>query len=390
MPRIARPRPDEPIRIVGGRPPRYRVVLDVAGKGQPRRQITKTFGSLADAREFVTDTRRQVTTGDYLEPSKVRLSELSAEWLASRRDVRARTVEGYSDVLKLVHRRLGSRAVQSLTRRDIEELCQWLDTEAGAKGTGVSQRTSVYALGALRQVLRYGVSTGLLRANPAADVKVRRRTHDDHRRVTVWTPDHLRRFLGHADTDPNAAAWRLVCCGLRRSEVLGLRWADVDVNAGSVRVTQGRVRLATGATITDDPKSHASVRVVPVEQMHPGTSGLLRALRTRQAADRLAAGPAWVDTGLVVADELGQGVGPSRFTSLWNAQCRAAGVPVIGMHATRHTLASLLHEAGVAPAAAARLLGHEVATHLTFYVQSSDAATSTAAAALAQVLAAQA
>jgi integrase len=386
MPRTAQPRPDEPIRLLPGRPPRYRVVLDVSPKGQARKQITRTFGSIGDARAFVSETREQVRTESYLEPSKVTLSELSTEWLRSRRDVRARTLEGYSDVLKIVHRKLGSRSVQSLSRRDIEDLCTWLDTEAGKRGKGVSQRTQVYALGALRQVLRYGVCTGLLRANVAADVKVRRRTKDDHHQVTVWTPAQLVTFRSHADTDDLAAAWRLVLSGLRRSEVLGLRWTDVDLDAGTVRVSQGRVRLASGATVVDDPKSHASARVVSVETMHPGTMGLLRQLRARQASDRLAAGTAWTDSGLVVADELGAGVGPSRFTALWNARCKAAGVPRIGMHQTRHTLASMLHAAGVAPAAAARLLGHEVGTHLVFYVSSTDTAADHAAASVAQVL----
>jgi integrase len=387
MPRIARPRPDEPIRLLDGtRPPRYRVVLDVAPKHQPRKQITRTFTSLASAREFVAETREQIRTDTYLEPSKVLLSHLSAEWIASRRDIRARTVEGYADVLKLVHHKLGDRPVQTITRRDIEDLCTWLDTEAGARGTGVAQRSQVYALGALRQVLRYGVSVGLLRTNPAADVKVRRRTKDDHRHVTVWTPAQLVTFRTHADTDPYAAAWRLVVSGLRRSEVLGLRWSDVDLDAGTVRVSQGRVRLASGATVTDDPKSNASARVVSVETMHPGTVGLLRTLRTAQAADRLAAGPAWTDTGLVVVDPLGVGLGPSRFTTMWGAVCKAAKVPPVGMHSTRHALATMLHEHGVAPAAAARLLGHEVGTHLQFYVTSSDAAADQAAASLASVL----
>ena len=70
--------------------------------------------------------------------------------------------------------------------------------------------------------------------------------------------------------------------------VLGLRWASVDLSAGLVRVEAGRVALDGHRTATDDPKSAASWRTVPVEAMHSGTVALLRSLSARQAADRLA------------------------------------------------------------------------------------------------------
>jgi integrase len=82
-------------------------------------------------------------------------------------------------------------------------------------------------------------------------------------------------------------------CGLRRSKVLGLTWDCVDLDRGEIVVQAGRVLLDGRRTATDDPKSAASRRTVPVEEIQPGTVALLRSLRARQAADRLVLG-GWV------------------------------------------------------------------------------------------------
>ena len=89
----------------------------------------------------------------------------------------------------------------------------------------------------------------------------------------------------------SAACWRLTLCGLRRSEVMGLKWDAVDLGRGEVKIKAGRVSLDGGqCTATDDPKSSASGRTVPVEGIQRGTVALLKALSARQKADRLALG----------------------------------------------------------------------------------------------------
>jgi integrase len=127
----------------------------------------------------------------------------------------------------------------------------------------------------------------------------------------------------------------------------------------SVRTTGGPEGTTT------DPKSAASRRVVPVEAIHRGTIAALRALRRAQAEQRLAAGGRWA-SDLVVVDAAGQGVHPDAYGERFRELRRAAGVPVIRLHAVRHTLASALHDAGEPPAAVARFLGHTVGTHLQF------------------------
>lgn len=187
-----------------------------------------------------------------------------------------------------------------------------------------------------------------------------------------WQPEELERFVEHADSDDLAAAWRLTACGLTRSEVLGLRWSDVDLEAGMVHISQGRVAL-DHADHVDDPKSASRRRSVPVEVMWGGTMTALRSLRARQAAERLRAGSAYVDSGLVIVEALGQPVRPEWYSDRFRAVAKDGGLPAITLHSVRHSLAFWLHSIGITPADAAGLLGHTVEVHLSTYLPHSGA-----------------
>lgn len=391
--RVSQPRPGEPIRLVHNKSgPRYRVTIDTAPKGAPRKQVTRTLPTLGEARAYVDETRDRVRRGNYTAPDKVTVRDLADAYLRSRRDIRPTTVSGYRDALGPVLDRIGDRPAQSITRPEVDALMETLEREGGRRSATLSHRSLVYALQTLRLVLGYGVSAGVLASNPAADVRARRKRKGDKRAVEVWEPGQLRAFIANVDTEPDQwvrVGFRLSACGLRRSEVLGLAWSSVDLDEGTVKVEASRVKTGNGyETACDDTKSEASTRTVLVEQMHPGTLAALRALRARQASDRLAAGPAWSDSGLVVVDALGNGIHPEVYSLRWRGLVKAAGLPSIRLHAIRHTLALALHRAGGAPADVASMLGHSVGTHLSYYVPSTERGAASAAARLGEVMAA--
>lgn len=108
------------------------------------------------------------------------------------------------------------------------------------------------------------------------------------------------------------AAWRLTLSGMTRADVMGLRWEDVDLNAGTVTVAQGRVQSISkgGETYVGDPKSAQRVRAVHVVAMHPGTVEFWPALNARQTRHPLKAGAAWRFADDVDVDPLGRPVRP--------------------------------------------------------------------------------
>lgn len=147
-----------------------------------------------------------------------------------------------------------------------------------------------------------------------------------------------------------------------------MQWKAVDLSNGEVKVQAGRVLLDRARTATDDPKSSASRRTVRVEEAQSGTVALLRSLRVRQAADRLVLGAGYKETGYVLVDPLGEPVKPYTYSDHFEALCHKAGVPVVQLHSVRHTLALIMHRAGIPPVDAAAFLGHTVAVHLARYV----------------------
>jgi len=388
--RTTQPRKGEPIRLVStDSGHRYRVVLDIAPPGAKRRQVTRTFATIRAARDFVTATRHGLTSGSYAPPSAETVEQLCTAWIKSRRDIRPVTVEGYRNYLAPVVRHIGDRQVQTLTGGDMDNLIEWLSREGGARGQGLAPRTVKAALVALGQALDMAVEKGVINRNVARLAKrprVRSKVGTD---LEHWQPDDLRRFIEHADSDPLAAAWRLTACGLTRADVLGLRWSDVDLADGVVRISQGRVAI-NRADHVDDPKSAARRRAIPFETVWPGTAALLRSLSARQAADRLRAGGAFVESGLVVVDALGQPVRPEWYSDRFRALSREAGLPSITLHSVRHSLAFWLHRVGVTPADASALLGHTVEVHLSTYLPHSGASgIASAAQALGRAAAAE-
>nr|WP_245190064.1 tyrosine-type recombinase/integrase [Leucobacter exalbidus] len=159
---------------------------------------------------------------------------------------------------------------------------------------------------------------------------------------------------------------------------MGLRWdGDVHFDESDPRnsyaeVNQGRVILDGKDDHVDDAKSEQRYRKVYFERLEPGTVALLRKMKARQAAEKLAAVSAYEDSGYVVVNEAGKPLRPELYSDRFRSLCRKAGVPVIHLHKIRHSLAALLHERGWSVRRAARLLGHTKQVHITNYLPDAD------------------
>lgn len=170
----------------------------------------------------------------------------------------------------------------------------------------------------------------------------------------TWSAVEVQRFLGQAEGDRLHAAWRLSLYGLRRGEVLGLRWDDVALDAGTLSVRRARI-LVEGQVIEQDPKTRNGVRTLPLDDE---LLGALRALRTAQARERLAAGEAYDPSGHVVVDEIGAPVHPEWYSDEFGRVAKRAGVKRIVLHEGRHTALSLMEKAGVPISIVSRWAGH--------------------------------
>ena len=149
-------------------------------------------------------------------------------------------------------------------------------------------------------------------------------------------------------------AWPLALTGLRRGEVAGVRWSDIDLEAKVMQIATTRLRFGT-RVIEETPKSNSSRRTLPLPDH---LVAVLRAARAIQAADRLALGEAYDASGYVVVDESGAALSPHALTSRWARMLKAAGVRHIRFHDARHTCGTLMHLENVPIAVISGWLGH--------------------------------
>ncbi|WP_239591546.1 site-specific integrase [Mycolicibacterium tusciae] len=213
----------------------------------------------------------------------------------------------------------------------------------------------------LSSALDDAMREGLVARNVARLVK---RPGVEHHEMASWTPEQAGQFREHLRDERLMACWLLTLAGLRRSEVLGLRWSDVDFDAGTVAVAQGRVVVEGQGTMTGDPKSKRSRRALP---MPADVLSALRALKVQQASERLALGDQYPDTGLVAVNEDGYPIRPETYSTELARLATAAGVPTIRLHDVRHTAATMLLDGGTTPSATAKWLGHDPAITLRVY-----------------------
>lgn len=378
--------------------------------------------------------RAKVTVGEHIEA-----------WLRGRRDVRPVTLEGYRHALKPVVDRLGALPLQQLTKAHVDDLVTWRLTEGRTVGPvltkasaailnyvaqqpdgatysaviethgptagkhldrlraaghvtrprrgvyvataattrpqqrrGVSERTVTTMLVQLSAALDDAVEQGLLTRNVARLVERPKVTTPE---MQTWTREQAAAFRTHVRGHRLHACWLLTLCGLRRSEVLGLSWSSVDLDAGTVAVAVAAGRVAVGSRDTEvgDPKSARSRRVLPVPA---DVVAALRALRAAQASERLAIGSGYPDLGLVAVHEDGSAIRPEWYSDEFARLASAARVPVIRLHDARHTAASIMLDAGNSVSATAKWLGHDPAMTLRVYGHVYDDALKSAGAAL--------
>ena len=137
-------------------------------------------------------------------------------------------------------------------------------------------------LGAL--MLAYGVERRELSHNVAASMKKVPRVR---REMATYTPDEIRRVLRAADKDRNGHLWYLALSGLRRGEIAGLRWSDIDFDAGTITIARNRVQAGAANVVENEPKTLSSCRTLPLDE---GLVAVLKRASARYAAGEAGAG----------------------------------------------------------------------------------------------------
>jgi integrase len=222
--------------------------------------------------------------------------------------------------------------------------------ELRRKGLAESTIRSAYTV--LRAVLDTAVRDGVTATDPAAAV---RRPKVTSKEASHLTPAQVAKLLTEAQRSRYASLFELlVHTGLRRGEALSLRWADIDLDRGTLQV-RGTLARIDGALVVTEPKTAKSKRVLPLSD---SAARVLRNVQHVQAAERLLAGSAWRETGFVFTTETGEPCDPRNALRAFKVAAARAGVPDAGLHTLRHSAASVMLTNGVPLKVVSEILGH--------------------------------
>jgi integrase len=235
----------------------------------------------------------------------------------------------------------------------------------------ISERTARDAWTTLRNALNNAIREELLTRNVAALVRVGKARS---RKPKSWSVEEARQFLesARADHDPLYAAYVLILVlGLRRGEVLGLRWEDVALDDGELSVSY-QLQRVQGRLLHRETKTAASDATLPLPDI------CLTALAGRKEdQERHHKGAEiWHDTGLVFTTSLGTAIEPRNFHRDFKKRAARAGVRLISVHTTRRTCASLLVALDVHPRVVMQILRHsQIAVTMNIYSEAPSKAT---------------
>lgn len=345
---------------------------NAAGNVVPdRRKVTGK--TRADALANLRELREDITANDLPASGKVLTVEQWMNYWFTRiapRRCRPLTLQGYRAKVDYINALLGHHRLDRLTPEHIDDAWDYLleqghpiaekaharDPKTGKPApTPLSANTVHQTHRILARALKVAVQRKKLRHNPAGADSMDAPPKVD-KDIEVMTSAEAAASLAAAEGQWNGARWRVaLALGLRQGEALGLRWSDVDLDAGTLHVRQSLMRVTGKGIMFGEPKSANSKRPLAI----PATLlGPLKAHRKQQTEARLAAGDRWVDSGLMFTLEDGRPIDPSVDFRRWRKLLVAAGVKHYRLHDARHSAATMLLAQGVDIRVAMKVLGH--------------------------------
>jgi integrase len=338
---------------------RLKFDLPRAASGKRATRYVTFAGTKREAQAELTRLLNRKAEGTYVDPTKMSVAEYLEHWLTvdiERRVARKNAVRHRQIVSRQIVPRIGAVPVRSLSATHIETLEAELQRSGYVKGRksgqGLAAQTVLHVHRTLSQALEHAVRTGVLFKNPAEQVRPPR---PPRREIVILTKPEVATLLSAA------GPLRLpvlvgVTTGMRRGEILGLRWSDIDLKRATLTVNQSLERLQ-GTTVLKPPKTAGSRRTITLPALTVDALAAHRAAQARLGPD-----------ALVFSHPDGSAWDPDSLTKAFAQLVAAAGVRRITFHGLRHTHISHQLMDGVHVKVVSERAGHaNVAITLSVY-----------------------
>ena len=304
----------------------YYVIEAGSDTGKRKRYKKRGFKTKKAAEAAEAKARTELARGEYVEQSAETVGDLLTRWLTTvaRHQVRPTTLQGYESTIRVhIIPYLGNVRVQKLTAGRLQSFySEQIDAGIGTRSLNLAHLR-------LSQALDMAEREGLVNRNVCKVVDPPRHKAKSGK---AWTEEEAGRFLDVAEQHFLHPLWALeLATGLRRGELLGLRWQDVDLDAGVIHVRQA-ISILRGAPVVTAPKTDAARRTMPLPT---DVAEAMREHRKAWVARRLAA-DTW-EGDLVFCTRDGKPLNPNNLYRYYYELIEQAGVPRIRLHDARHT-----------------------------------------------------
>jgi integrase len=338
----------------------YTIILQLGldpSSGKRKQQWITAGPSKREAEKKLAKLIHELDNGTFTKPSKQTLSQYLDQWLQDHRgNIAPNTAQTYAWFIERhIKPEIGQIPLTALKPEHLQRFYSDKLTSGRQNGKGgLGNRSVKYIHATLHKALKSAVKQGKISRNPADAVDIPRVAR---RAMKTMDETELHIFLEYAKSTPYYALFYIdLFTGMRRSEILALRWRDIDLLLCQASVTRTLHQLHNREIVIGQPKTAKGRRLI---SLSPSTVAVLREHQAEQTKQRQALGlPPLQDDDLVFSHPDGQPLLPDSVTQAWRRIARQAGLDGIRLHDARHTHASFMLKAGTHPKIVQERLGH--------------------------------
>lgn len=338
---------------------KYYVVLETRGDdGKRKRKWHSGFKTKKEAQKFLNEQLHKMDTGTYFSPTKITVEEYLERWLSDYAKVNTapRTYEGYEYIIRQhVIPQLGQLKIDKLKPLHIQSYYSNRLTEGRIDGKGgLSNRSVLHHHRVLHQAFDQAVKWQMLQINPVNAITPPK---PQKKKMNVLSREQIQLLLQETkEKSYFSIIYMAIHTGMRRGEILGLRWSDIDYKNLTISINQTVQRLkSTGIELRNTTKTDGSRRSVAISE---SVIGMLKKVKVTQTKNKLHFGVLYQNHDLIFSNEDGSPIDPDGLSREFTRLVKRIDIPHIRFHDLRHTHATLLLQQGEHTKVVSERLGH--------------------------------
>lgn len=332
--------------------------------GKRIRKYRTVEGTKKEAERAMHEFIMEIEKGYYVTDNKITITEWVKTWLEVYiiPNVSPTTLSRYQGMIRrYVDPVIGHMQVQQLNTLAVQSWVNGLKISP-ASGKEMSAATIKHAYHVLKGAMDKAVLAGIIFRSPCTGIMLPK---GQKKPAVVFNEQQIRQLLRAAKgTDMELVIDMELCLGLRRGELLGLQWGDIDWENNQIHIIRNRV-IVDGKAIVKEPKTQSSIRVLDVPEM---LMKKLRIYKGRCIENRMRLGWNYTVTDYIIVHQDGKPIYPEYLSQMLTKLLAAAGLPKCRFHDLRHLCASIMVRQNVNVKVAQEILGHkDITTTMNIY-----------------------